>query len=277
MSKRKNAKTLGDICQNCVIGELSKYGIGVAFPLSDNYRFDFIAITNDRKLFKIQVKGSTTHKYGSVLFYLSSNNWQTGEKYNYNETQCDVIIGYDLSEHKTYIFSPKDFSDKSSISIRLVPKNTLSTSNDKDDFIISEKRIKEVFGQDIVHMDLFSEMTEAAKIHKICCKQCEKDFQSVDKNAIFCSDKCSYFSRRKAIRPTKEELEKLVWEKPTVKIAKELDVSDITIGKWCKQYGIQKPPRGYWAKKYANDILVSKGKQRNPTGPNILQNSTVEF
>jgi hypothetical protein len=56
------------------------------------------------------------------------------------------------------------------------------------------------------------------------------------------------YKRRKVTRPSKEELEKLLWEQPTTKIAKELGVSDKAITKWAKSYGIEKPPRGYWAK-----------------------------
>jgi len=54
---------------------------------------------------------------------------------------------------------------------------------------------------------------------------------------------------RKVERPTKEELQKLLWEKPTAQIAKDFGVSDKAIEKWCKAYGIEKPPRGYWLKK----------------------------
>lgn len=45
-----------------------------------------------------------------------------------------------------------------------------------------------------------------------------------------------------------EELEKMVWEKSTVQIAKDLGVSDVAVAKWCKYYGIEKPGRGHWAK-----------------------------
>lgn len=51
--------------------------------------------------------------------------------------------------------------------------------------------------------------------------------------------------------PSKNELEKLIWEKPSTEIAKIYQVSDSSIVKWCKKYGVQKPPRGYWAKKNA--------------------------
>ncbi len=66
---------------------------------------------------------------------------------------------------------------------------------------------------------------------------------------------------RKVERPFKEELEKLVWEKPTAQIAKEFGVSDKAVEKWCKGYGIAKPPRGYWMKKASvklSDVLEAR-------------------
>ena len=48
--------------------------------------------------------------------------------------------------------------------------------------------------------------------------------------------------------PSKEELEKLLWEKPTTSIAKDLGVSDKAVEKHVKKLGLAKPPRGYWIK-----------------------------
>lgn len=63
----------------------------------------------------------------------------------------------------------------------------------------------------------------------------------------FCSHVCARKARRKTTRPTKEKLQQLVWNYPTTLIAKKLGVSDNTVSNWCKQYGIDKPPRGYWS------------------------------
>lgn len=52
---------------------------------------------------------------------------------------------------------------------------------------------------------------------------------------------------RKVERPSREELEKLLWERPTTAIAKEFRVSDQAIAKWAKSYGLSKPTRGYWS------------------------------
>lgn len=46
--------------------------------------------------------------------------------------------------------------------------------------------------------------------------------------------------------PTREEIERIVWQEPINKIAKRLCVSDNAIHKFCKRNNIQKPPHGYW-------------------------------
>ena len=48
--------------------------------------------------------------------------------------------------------------------------------------------------------------------------------------------------------PSKEELEKLLWERPTMHIAKDLGISDKAVEKHIKKLNLTKPPRGYWAK-----------------------------
>jgi Zn finger protein HypA/HybF involved in hydrogenase expression len=48
---------------------------------------------------------------------------------------------------------------------------------------------------------------------------------------------------------TKEELEKMVWEKSMSQLAKGLGVSNTTIKKYCRKLGVSCPPRGHWAKR----------------------------
>ena len=50
--------------------------------------------------------------------------------------------------------------------------------------------------------------------------------------------------------PTQEELKLLILEKPIVKIAKDFNVSDSAVIKWCKFYNIVRPGKGYWEKIY---------------------------
>ena len=88
----------------------------------------------------------------------------------------------------------------------------------------------------------------SCKLEHTICSYCGKSLASQDCNT-YCSRRCYRLASRKVIRPSKEELEELVWSKPTRQIAQEFGISDKAIEKWCKAYGIDKPPRGYWVKK----------------------------
>lgn len=82
--------------------------------------------------------------------------------------------------------------------------------------------------------------------HKTCL-YCGKSLTNRYQD-IYCSRQCCYLASRRCERPSKAELEKTVWTKPTIQIAKDFGVSDKAVEKWCKAYNIRKPPRGYWAK-----------------------------
>lgn len=49
------------------------------------------------------------------------------------------------------------------------------------------------------------------------------------------------------INVRREELYDLVWSKPRTAIAKELGISDVRVGKLCREMNVPAPPRGYWA------------------------------
>jgi hypothetical protein len=46
---------------------------------------------------------------------------------------------------------------------------------------------------------------------------------------------------------SREALYELVWTKPLTHAAKDLGISDVMLGKMCKEQLVPKPPRGYWA------------------------------
>jgi hypothetical protein len=86
------------------------------------------------------------------------------------------------------------------------------------------------------------------KVNHENCLNCGKKLANLSQDT-YCSRKCSRIASRRVERPSKEELEKLIWEIPTSQLALRFGVSDVAIAKWCKSYGITKPQRGYWAKK----------------------------
>lgn len=56
------------------------------------------------------------------------------------------------------------------------------------------------------------------------------------------------FMSRKVIRPTKTELETLLWNHPMTDLAIKFNVSSRAISKWADSYGLSKPKVGYWNK-----------------------------
>lgn len=46
---------------------------------------------------------------------------------------------------------------------------------------------------------------------------------------------------------SRKALYELVWPKPMTHVAKDLGISDVMLGKMCKEQLVPKPPRGYWA------------------------------
>jgi hypothetical protein len=53
----------------------------------------------------------------------------------------------------------------------------------------------------------------------------------------------------------REQLYSEIWEEPVSKVAAKYGISDVMLGKVCKQLSIQVPGRGYWAKKAAGQKL----------------------
>jgi hypothetical protein len=89
------------------------------------------------------------------------------------------------------------------------------------------------------------EYAERIKLGCVRCKVCEKP---IDPSMIYCSPECFTDDHKRYDHPNKEQLEKLIWSKPTTEVASELGVSDKAIEKLCKKLDVDKPPRGYWNK-----------------------------
>lgn len=61
---------------------------------------------------------------------------------------------------------------------------------------------------------------------------------------------------------TRKELYELIWSTPMTKVAKEFEVSDVWLGKVCREANIPRPPVGYWQK-----LEAGKKPSRKPLPP----------
>lgn len=143
--KMKNHKQLGEIGERIAIGELSKFGIDILLPMSDNLAFDFLAYINN-KFYKCQVKTTkvkTTNN--SYKFSLTSNNWNKKTQYIYNSNDYDVLICCNLET--IFLFKFLDIKGRKNICIQVEQTKNKQTKgvNFAKDSIISEERIKYVF------------------------------------------------------------------------------------------------------------------------------------
>ena len=141
----KNNKHIGEIGERIAIGELSKFGLDILLPMSDNLPYDFVVFHNNN-FFKCQVKSTNNRsENNSLLFSLTSNNWNKGTKYQYDEKDVDVIICCDLNT--IFLFKISDVIGKKTITIRDTPSKNNQTKNIHffNDCIISENKINEIF------------------------------------------------------------------------------------------------------------------------------------
>lgn len=84
---------------------------------------------------------------------------------------------------------------------------------------------------------------------RFLCPNCHSQTQTFgNKQRIAKEPKTRKIDKRRSTWPSKEELEKLLWEKPSTHIAKQYNVADTMVNKWCKAYNLIKPERGYWTK-----------------------------
>lgn len=214
-------KEKGDLGAIKAIADLSTKGYKIFVPVvTEHLPFDFVAYKND-KFYKIQAKYTTLDIASKSTSWTDKNG---SHQKDYKEGDFDYYALY--YPHLDVVLYP---------SIKFAGCRIASECpNSATPFYWWE--------------DFIDDLTDHAE------KKTYKDFgYDVTKSAKFLeSARKDKFEYRKVPRPSKEELHKMLWEKPTLQIAKELGVSDKAITKWAKRYGIEKPPRGYWAKLRAN-------------------------
>ena len=105
--------------------------------------------------------------------------------------------------------------------------------------------VREITQSEIkVQFDYFSYTPPEKKEQKYCT--CGK---TICYDSTHCRKCARPLTPSKYKYPTPEEMRKLVWETPASILRKTLGMSDVSIGKFCKKHGIEKPSRGYWQKK----------------------------
>ena len=212
-----HTKDKGDLAAVIVIADLTKKGYSCFIPVvSEHLPFDIIAYLDGVSL-RIQAKYSSGGKASGKTVW-SDKNGAHVKSYGANDFD---YYGLYLPDIDKVIYPSIKFAGC---------RFSTSVPNSATSFYWWED---------------FSTFTKEAT------KKTYKNFGvELTKRKYAITDKASaaFFKSRKVIRPSKDELNALLWEKPTIEIAKLFGVSDRAISKWAKSYGLAKPSRGYWSK-----------------------------
>jgi len=219
----------------------SKKGTGNYRTLKKKLRFyniNFSHITNNSKNYKIRKKRS---KIPLELILVENS------EYNRGELKRRLIKG-GILQNKCFICDLDNNWYNKPLTLQLDHINGISNDNRIENLRLL---CPNCHSQTPSFSGKNNEKTGGKRVplFSLICLSCGKERKS--KNSKLCSF-CEKTSRRKIERPSKDQLSKIVWEKPTYKLALEFKVSDKAIQKWCKSYNIDKPPRGYWAKHYSD-------------------------
>lgn len=205
-------KEKGDIGSAMVIADLTVKGYAVLMPVvNEHLPFDMIAY-KDGKSARIQAK------YNSAGNICSRTVW--------NDKHGTHIKTYNMSDFDYYgLYLPE---------INKVVYPSITFGGLRIATKIPNSATKFWWWED------FQDLTNNAN------KRHYKDFGVELTHSTTQKTIESAINRRKVTRPSKDELLKLLWEKPMTHIAKDFGVSNKAIEKWSKAYDISGPPKGWW-------------------------------
>ena len=212
---RNQTKLKGDIGVAKTIVDCTLKGYEIYIPVSEGCRYDLI-INDFKSLKRVQVKYSQSGFVQAATVWSDKNGIH---KKFYQDDDFDYYALYIPNIEKVLYPSIKF----KGCSIRTAIPKSPTPFYWYEDFLdftdVANKKVCADFGLDVDYMSRVYSKRNSGVTHP---------------------------NGRKVERPSKEELEKLLWEKPTIQLAKDFGASDRAIGKWAKFYGINKPPRGFW-------------------------------
>lgn len=214
----------------------SERGITLLQPISQDCRYDYVADINNT-LIKIQCKTARLATEKTIVFQVSSSNWNTKERHSYIG-EIDYFYTYWNNQHYLIPISLITNETQKEKRLRLGDsKEYISDYNATyaNDFIL-DKILFENFNFTTEKLSIEDPIIRGnILIRKVPEKtnQCKKCGALIQVKSEYCSN-CANLLRRKVKRPEREELKRMIREIPFTQIAKEYDVSDKAIVKWCK-------------------------------------------
>lgn len=246
-----NKTWLGSLGESKVAAELSRHRFHVFTQTTGKAPFDLVAY-KDGYLYRVNVKTTQSlSKWGSWEVKIASvRSNRTGNRIvPFDFASCDVLAVYIEPLDKVCFLHSSEVAGKNYIALRekTVHQSKLVSISE----LANPQRIchPNEIAEDLIEVN---ELTiESSDLVEDTLTKASSKSQPDRKDSgatLIKKDRVSLKSR-KVERPSKEDLEKMIWETSVLEVSHKFGVSDVAIAKWCKKYGIPRPPRGYWAKK----------------------------
>ena len=159
------------------------------------------------------------------------------EIYYIKQFDCVVPKGYNVKDYMDNTETTYTFYDKDTFFniVSDIKTSFLSFQEIGEKYNITVRLVYYINRGDVHYIPTetypLREIMDTSKIKKYCI-DCGKE---ISKGAIRCID-CSHKKQRRTIRPSREELKKLIRTKSFVELSRIYGVSDNAIRKWCKSY-----------------------------------------
>lgn len=230
-SKQQTSNEYGLSQQLQILSQLVNYGT-VSIPYGNSARYDCILdIQGD--IYKIQIKSLNISEDGKSIIVPMANSRMsaTGITHKtYTSDQVDYVAI--IYNHQVYLI-PTGIANKT-FTLTLFPKMR-ETQHYIEDF-----KIYKMLNIDLKTWNELKEETrllaKEGLLNKYFCPDCGAPVTRKGCRCITCARTLS----QKVERPSREELKKLIRVKPFTVIAKEYNVTDNAIRKWCIAYNLPK-------------------------------------
>nr|WP_242021875.1 group I intron-associated PD-(D/E)XK endonuclease [Trichocoleus sp. FACHB-90] len=248
-----NKTWLGSLGESKVAAELSRHRFHVFTQTTGKAPFDLVAY-KDGYLYRINVKTTQRlDKWGSWEVQIKSlrSNRTKNRIIPFDPQSCDVLAVYIEPLDKVCFLQVSEVSGKNSIALRekAAHQSKLACiselTNPERICYLENKGINET----LIGVNKLTEKSSNLRQATLAEVPYKRRRTGKDSGTVLAKKERVHFKSRKVERPSKEELEKMIWETSVLEVSRKYGVSDVAVAKWCKKYGISRPPRGHWAKK----------------------------
>lgn len=194
-------------------------GILLSQPITQDSRYDFIADINGC-LVKIQCKTASVDAAETYIKFSGyTTNIRNNIKKHYTEKEVDYF--YTCYKSNSYLIPQQEVGREKTLRFSCKENNpNISWAKDFELNYILQKDFN--FSGQKVSSTVIKKTTTPNK-----CAVCGED---ISEGAKYCIN-CSHLQQHRAVRPSREELKKMIKEKTFVQIGKDFNVSDNAVRK----------------------------------------------